>query len=267
MTRIAIVGGAGRMGQTLARGLGALDDMEVVALVDPHEPAELGGARYEASIEGLGAHDVDVVVDVSVAASVVRSARWCAEHGVALVVGTTGLSEDDRAELAAAGERTGVVVAANFAIGAVLAERFAAWAAPYFERAEVIEMHHDAKVDAPSGTALTTAKRIGRAKVASGGAFEPDPTRKFVVEGARGASVDGVGIHSLRIRGAIAHQEVVMGTMGQSLTIRHDSYDRSSFMPGVIIAIRGIASVTGLNIGVDDLIEGMFNSMSTDRAR
>ena len=243
------------MGQTLARGLGALDDMEVVALVDPHEPAELGGARYEAIIEGLGAHDVDVVVDFSVAASVVRSARWCAEHGVALVVGTTGLSEDDRAELAVAGERTGVVVAANFAIGAVLAERFAAWAAPYFERAEVIEMHHDAKVDAPSGTSIATAHAIAAARRAAGRGPIVDTTTTWTLANSRGADAgDGVRVHSVRLPGLVAHQEILFGGPGEGLIIRHDSYDRASFVPGVALAIRTMDRRGGLVEGLATLL-------------
>ncbi len=276
--KVAVLGAGGKMGSTVVQAVLQEPDLELVALVDP----KLSGIEYSHAlgIAGTGLivsgdlsellrSGTEVAVDFTDAASAYQNLLFCAENGISAVVGTTGLSTSQLEELNEKFLASGVgcIVAANFAIGAILMMKFAEMAAPFFHSVEVVEMHHDTKVDAPSGTALTTAKRIGRAKVASGGAFEPDPTRKFVVEGARGASVDGVGIHSLRIRGAIAHQEVVMGTTGQSLTIRHDSYDRSSFMPGVIIAIRGIASVTGLNIGVDDLIEGMFNSMSTDRAR
>jgi 4-hydroxy-tetrahydrodipicolinate reductase len=243
------------MGQILARGLGALDDMDVVALVDPHEPSELFGAQYRAAVEGLAASDVDVVVDFSEAESVVRSARWCAAHGVALVVGTTGLRADHRAELAAAGERTGVVVAANFAIGAVLAERFAAWAAPYFERAEVIELHHDAKVDAPSGTSIATAHAIAAARREAGRGPIVDTTTTWTLANSRGADAgDGVRVHSVRLPGLVAHQEILFGGPGEGLVIRHDSYDRASFVPGVALAIRTMDRGAGLVEGLAALL-------------
>ncbi len=255
MTRIAIVGGAGRMGQILARGLGALDDMDVVALVDPHEPAELHGARYWPDLAGLEPSAVDVVVDFSAAESVGHSARWCGAHGVALVVGTTGLSESHRAELAAAAERTGVVVASNFAIGAVLAERFAAWAAPYFERAEVIELHHDAKADAPSGTAIATAHAIAAARRDAGRGPIVDTTTTWTLADSRGADAgDGVRVHSVRLPGLVAHQEILFGGPGEGLLIRHDSYDRASFVPGVALAIRTMNRRAGLVEGLATLL-------------
>ena len=244
------------MGQILARGLGALEDVDVVALVDPHEPAALHGAQYRASLEDLAPNSVDVVVDFSVAEGVGHSARWCAEHGVALVVGTTGLTASDRAELATAGERTGVVVAANFAIGAVLAERFAAAAAPYFERAEVIELHHDAKVDAPSGTAIATATAIAAARRIAGRTPIVDTTTRWTLADARGADAgDGVRVHSVRLPGLVAHQEILFGGPGEGLTIRHDSYDRASFVPGVALAIRTMNRSRGLVEGLATLLE------------
>ena len=160
MKRVAIVGGAGRMGQALAPGLGALDDLKVVTLIDVREPDDLFGASYAKSLSDNEGLAVDVVVDFSAPESVVRSAQWCATHRVALVIGTTGLSPEQRSAVDEASTKTGVVIAANYSLGAVLAERFAAMAAPYFDRVEIIELHHDRKVDAPSGTSLTTARAI-----------------------------------------------------------------------------------------------------------
>ncbi len=243
------------MGQILARGLGALDDMDVVALIDPHEPAELYGAQYRADLESVEPIVVDVVVDFSVAVNVVHSARWCAAHKVALVVGTTGLGANHRAELAAAGERTGVVVAANFAIGAVLAERFAAWAAPYFERAEVIELHHDTKADAPSGTAIAAAHAIAAARREAGRGPITDTTTTWTLENARGADAgDGVRVHSVRLPGLVAHQEILFGGPGEGLLVRHDAYDRASFVPGVALAIRTMNRDAGLVEGLAALL-------------
>ncbi len=276
--KVAVLGAGGKMGSSVVQAVLQEPDLELVALVDP----KLSGIEYSHAlgIAGTGLvvsgdlaelirSEADVAVDFTDAASAYQNLLFCAENGISAVVGTTGLSQEQLGELNEKflAAKVGCIVAANFSIGAILMMKFAEMAAPFFHSVEVIEMHHDTKVDAPSGTALATAKRIGHAKVASGGAFEPDPTQKFVLQGVRGASVDGVGIHSLRIRGAVAHQEVVMGTTGQSLTIRHDSYDRSSFMPGVVIAVRGVSTVRGLTVGVDDLIEEMFNSMSTDGAR
>ncbi len=173
------------------------------------------------------------------------NAAWCAAHGIHAVIGTTGLDAPALAALAEAFPAdgpTGCVVAPNFAIGAVLMMRFAELAAPWFESAEIIELHHDAKVDAPSGTALLTANRMAAASADWGA----DPTRVEVVEGARGGEGPaGIRIHSVRLRGLVAHQEVVLGTEGQSLTIRHDSYDRRSFMPGVLLAVRAVAGRPG----------------------
>ena len=182
-----------------------------------------------------------------------KNTEWCAEHGVHAVVGTTGFSEADLADLTKRFEASGAnaVIAPNFAIGAVLMMRFAELAAPYFETAEVIELHHDQKVDAPSGTAMLTAKRMAEAS----SDWIEDPTEKLIVEGARGAAgPGGIRVHSLRLRGLVAHQEVVLGTTGQSLTIRHDSYDRTSFMPGVLLAVRGVRERPGLTVGLDALL-------------
>lgn len=238
MKSLAIVGGAGRMGQELARGLGAREEFRVVALVDEHEPREFAGARYAPSLRELNGVALDVVVDFSSPAGVLTSAAWCAEHGVALVVGTTGLGDEHLNALRAAAVHVGVVVASNFALGAVLAERFAALAAPYFERVEIIELHHDRKIDAPSGTAIATAHVIADARRVAGRAPLSEPTTTVSVDGARGANVvDGVVVHSVRLPGLVAHEEILFGSTGEGLTIRHDSYQRTSFVPGVAIAV------------------------------
>jgi 4-hydroxy-tetrahydrodipicolinate reductase len=179
--------------------------------------------------------------------------RWCAMNGVHAVVGTTGLTASDHQDLGALfdGERANAVLAPNFAIGAVLMMHLAAIAAPWFESAEIIELHHDNKRDAPSGTAMLTAQRIAETSTE----WTPDPTQTHTLEGARGGEgPGGIRIHSVRLHGLVAHQEVLLGTTGQSLTIRHDSYDRTSFMPGVLLAIREVANRPGLTVGLDSLL-------------
>jgi 4-hydroxy-tetrahydrodipicolinate reductase len=237
---LVIVGGAGRMGQALAEGLSARG-YRLVALVDVHEPRDLFGAQHINSLDLLDDVGLDAVIDFSSPDGVVTSANWCAQHGVALVVGTTGLTVEQRSALADAGTHVGVVVATNFSIGAVLSERFAALAAPYFDRVEIIELHHDKKVDAPSGTSITTATGIAEARHAAGQAPLIDPTTRHTVDGARGADVvDGIKIHSIRLPGLVAHQEVLFGGPGEGLMIRHDSFDRQSFVHGVALAVEHI---------------------------
>jgi 4-hydroxy-tetrahydrodipicolinate reductase len=253
--RIAIVGGAGRMGQALAVGLGAVEGFTVAALVDVHEPRELFAAAYKSSLDELDAKTVDVVVDFSTPEGVVSSSSWCAKNAVALVIGTTGLSDAQRTAVEQAATKTGVVMASNFAIGEVLSERFAAMAAPYFDRVEIIELHHDKKVDAPSGTSLTTARVIAQARKAAGRATPVDPTLRHTVVGARGAQVDGVVVHSVRLPGLVAHQEILFGGPGEGLTIRHDSFDRQSFVQGVVLAVRAVTSTPGLTIGIGSLLD------------
>jgi 4-hydroxy-tetrahydrodipicolinate reductase len=197
--------------------------------------------------------EVEVAVDFTVLDAARENLRWCAARGVHAVVGTTGFSAEDVDDLRKRFEHSTAhaLIAPNFAIGAVLMMRFAELAAPYFETAEVIELHHDSKADAPSGTAMLTAARMAEASPE----WAEDPTKTVVVEGARGGiGPGGIHIHSLRLRGLVAHQEVILGTTGQSLTIRHDSYDRTSFMPGVLLGVHKIASRPGLTIGLDKLL-------------
>jgi 4-hydroxy-tetrahydrodipicolinate reductase len=251
---LVIVGGAGRMGQALAEGLSSRG-YPLVALVDVHEPRELFGAQCAPSLDALDNSAVDVVIDFSSPDGVETSATWCAKHGVALVVGTTGLSGEQRTALAEAGTRVGVVVATNFSIGAVLSERFSAMAAPYFDRVEIIELHHDKKVDAPSGTSLTTATGIAEARRHAGQPPLTDPTTRHTVDGARGANaVDGIKIHSVRLPGLVAHQEVLFGAPGEGLTIRHDSFDRQSFVHGVALAVEHIDATPQFLEGISSFI-------------
>jgi 4-hydroxy-tetrahydrodipicolinate reductase len=192
---------------------------------------------------------VDVAVDFTVAESAVRNALWCAAHGIHAVIGTSGIGEAAITELREAfNGPPNCLVAPNFAIGAVLMIRLAEMAAPFFDTAEIIELHHDGKVDAPSGTAVHTAERLA----ASSSTWSADPTRVYNLQGARGAVGAGqIHIHSVRLRGLVAHQEVLLGTTGQSLSIRHDSYDRTSFMPGVLLAVKRIAGHPGVTVGLD----------------
>jgi 4-hydroxy-tetrahydrodipicolinate reductase len=249
------------MGSTVCGAVAADPELELVAAVDPyHEGIELRqlgvdapGLTVARDADALARADAEVAVDFTVIDAARKNTEWCATHGVHAVVGTTGFSDADLANLTKRFEASGAnaVIAPNFAIGAVLMMRFAELAAPYFETGEVIELHHDQKVDAPSGTAMLTAKRMADASKD----WIEDPTEKLIVEGARGAAgPGGIRVHSLRLRGLVAHQEVVLGTTGQSLTIRHDSYDRTSFMPGVLLAVRGVRERAGLTVGLDALL-------------
>jgi 4-hydroxy-tetrahydrodipicolinate reductase len=243
------------MGQTLAGGLSALGRFSIGALVDTREPEELFGATYAASWDGVDAAAIDVVVDFSSPEGVVASATWCAANGVGLVIGTTGLSSEQRRVVEEAATRVGVVIAANYSLGAVLSEKFAAMAAPYFDRVEIIELHHDKKVDAPSGTSIAAAKSIAAARSAAGLPVMVDPTVRHTVSGARGAdTIGGIKIHSVRLPGLVAHQEILFGGPGEGLTIRHDSFDRLSFVQGVALAADVIDATPRLLDGIESLI-------------
>lgn len=222
--------------------------MELVAQVDH-------AAGFE-GLDAMGPSGAAVAVDFTAPGAAVANAKWCAEHGIHTVIGTTGIGESELSQLAEAYPAAGLlgcVVAPNFAIGAVLLMHFAARAAPYFETAEIIELHHDNKVDAPSGTALATA----RAMEAASSDWAPDPTSVTMLAGVRGGATEagGVRVHSVRMRGMVAHQEVILGTSGQTLTLRHDSMDRESFMPGVLAAVRAVAGGrAGLTVGLDKVL-------------
>lgn len=250
------------MGAEVCRAVCAAPGMVLAAAVDPgahgSTVAEVAGCAGEAgelvvvgAADALDGDRVDVAVDLTVATAARANLAWCASQGVHGVVGTTGFDEADFDSLRRSFTSSGCLVAANFAISAVLMMRFAAEAAPFFDSVEIIELHHDNKRDAPSGTAIATADAIA----AASNQWAEDPTESMILPGARGGfGPGGIPIHAVRLRGLVAHQEVLLGTTGQSLTIRQDSYDRTSFMPGVIAAVRAMPGRTGLTVGLDKVL-------------
>ncbi len=246
------------MGSEVCAAVDAAPDMELVVGVDPStaDTSLAGGAPTLASFDDCDPSTVDVIVDFTHLDVSREVLRWCAASGVHAVVGTTGFSDDDIAGFNANFVDSNALIAPNFAIGAVMMMRMAEMAAPYFETAEVIEFHHNQKRDAPSGTAMMTARRIEAAKQAADTDWQSDPTEQEVVPGARGGKVGGVGVHGVRMHGMVAHQEVIFGTTGETLTIRHDSIHRSSFMPGVLLGVRSIGDRPGVTLGLDTLLFG-----------
>lgn len=241
--RVAVLGARGKVGSEVVRSVEAADDLSLAAAIDVGDPLELSGA--------------DVAVDFTSPDVVMDDLRACIDAGVHAVVGTTGFDEARLAEVAGWLEQApgvGVLVAPNFGIGAVLMMRFAATAARWFDSVEIVELHHPHKADAPSGTARRTAELVAKARREAGSAPMPDATR-ICLDGARGAEVDGVRVHAVRLAGLLAHQEVLLGGAGESLTLRHDSYDRASFMPGVLLGVRSIASRPGLTVGLEALLD------------
>jgi 4-hydroxy-tetrahydrodipicolinate reductase len=250
--RVGVLGAAGRMGREVCRAVAAADGLELVAAVDPNNAGlETEGLLVSATVEHLA--DVDVAVDFTLPSTVMPNVRWCLRNGVHAVVGTTGLTPADLEELrvAATADTANCFVAPNFALGAVLLLRFAAEAARYFDAAEVIELHHDGKADAPSGTAIATARAIAAARAGDWSA--PEAVGQYA--GARGAEVDGVRVHAVRLPGLVAHEEVLFGSPGQTLSLRHDAVDRAAFVPGVLLAIRAVADRPGLTVGLDALLD------------
>jgi len=242
--KVAVVGAGGRMGSAACRAVDAAEDLELVARVHRDDPMDAAGGA-------------DVAVVLSVPDAAPAQVDWCVRSGVHAVVGTTGWTDerlDAVREALGPQPATGVLVAPNFAVGAVLAMRFAAQAARFYESVEVVELHHPDKVDAPSGTAARTARVVAEARRAAGLGPSPDATTS-ALEGARGADVDGVRVHSVRLRGLVAHEEVLLGGPGEQLTIRHDSFDRESFMPGVLLAVRRVADHPGLLVGLEHLMD------------
>jgi 4-hydroxy-tetrahydrodipicolinate reductase len=243
MIRVGVLGARGRVGAEICRTVEAADDLRLVAAID------VGDAR-----EPLA--DAEVAVDFTHPDAVLDNIEWCVRHGVHAVVGTTGFDEDRFArvrELVGAKPGTNVLIAPNFAIGAVLMTRFAQQAAPFFESVEIVELHHPNKADAPSGTAVRTAHLAAAARAKAGVCPSPDATTT-AIPGARGAEVEGVHVHSVRLAGLVAHQEVLLGGHGETLSIRHDSLSRESFGPGVLLAVRRIAELPGLTVGIETLL-------------
>ena len=243
--RVGVLGARGKVGSEVCRAVESAPDADLVASVDAGD-----------DLEELARAGAEVVVDFTHPDVVMDNLRFCIEHGIHAVVGTTGFDQprlDQLEAWLADAPGVGVLIAPNFSIGAILMMRFAAQAAPFFESVEVVELHHPDKADAPSGTARRTAELIAAARREAGSAPMPDATSTGL-EGARGADVDGVRVHGLRIRGLVAHQEVILGAAGETLTIRHDSLDRVSFTPGVLTAVRQIATRPGLTVGLDDFL-------------
>jgi len=244
--RVAVLGAHGRMGRAAVAAVSEAQDLDLVAALgrgDDLQTLVLTGAQ--------------IVIDLTVPESTEANVRFAVAHDIHAVVGTTGWTAeklDALGALLAEHPQVGVLIAPNFALGSVLATAFAAKAAKYFDSVEIIELHHPKKVDAPSGTALRTAQLVAAARNEAGIPDAPDATEKQL-DGARGASVDGIPVHSVRLAGLVAHQEVLLGSFGEQLTIRHDSFNQESFMPGVLIGVRTVASHPGLTVGLDGYLD------------
>jgi 4-hydroxy-tetrahydrodipicolinate reductase len=242
--KVGVLGARGRVGSEVCRAVEGADGVELVARVDAGDP-----------LDDLTA--AEVVVDFTHPDVVMDNLRWCVAQGLHCVVGTTGFDDARLDQLRAAladAPGVGVLVAPNFSVGAVLMMGFAAAAAPFYESVEIVELHHPDKADAPSGTSRRTAELVADARRSAGVPAMPDATSTGL-EGARGSEVDGVHIHAVRARGLVAHQEVILGGLGETLTIRHDSMDRASFTPGVLIAVRAIAEHPGLTVGLEHFLD------------
>ena len=244
--RVAVLGARGRIGSEAVRAVEAAEDMELVAALGRGD-----------KLETLADAGAQVAVELTTPASVMDNLEFCVRHGIHSVVGTTGWTEDRLAQLngwLSAAPETGVLIAPNFSIGAVLTMKFAQLAAPYFESVEVVELHHPNKVDAPSGTATRTAQLIAAARAEAGVGPAPDATTT-ALDGARGADVDGIPVHAIRLRGLLAHQEVLLGAEGETLTVRHDSLHHSSFMPGILLGARRVVTTPGLTFGLEHFLD------------
>ncbi|MFM7889105.1 MAG: 4-hydroxy-tetrahydrodipicolinate reductase [Actinomycetota bacterium] len=244
--KVGVLGARGRMGQEVCRAIKATNDLELVTEIDLND-----------SLETLKSSKAEVMVDFTTPEVVMENLKFTIENGIHAVVGTTGFDAtrlDTLKKLLAANPKVGVLIAPNFGLGAVLMMQFAKSAAKYFESAEIIELHHPEKVDAPSGTASRTAELINEARREANLGKMPDKTAKSL-DGARGAKIGEVPIHSVRLRGLVAHQEVLFGDKGELLTIRHDSLDRSGFMPGVLVGVREVSSNPGLTVGLEHYLK------------
>jgi len=267
MLRVGVVGAAGRMGRTTCMAVQEADDMELACVVDTAAAGQdlselLEGPSPDLAVSGaldaLAPAEVDVAVDFATATGIGERLDWYASHDIHAVIGTSGIPPSDIERARALFERSAAnaVIAPNFAVGAALLTRFCELAAPVMDGVEIVELHHDEKRDAPSATALHTAERIAQAREDSGaGPFRPDPTSEFTLEGARGGRGPmDIRVHAVRLPGLVAHEEVIFGASGQSLTIRHDSFDRRSFMPGVLLAVRLVGERPGLTVGLGPLL-------------
>lgn len=239
--KVAVFGAKGRMGAEVCRAVEQADGLELVVALDV-------GENLDAAL------DADVAVDFTVPDAVMDNLAWCARNGVHAVVGTTGFTPErlDAVREAFEGSAANAIVAANFSIGALLMMHWVAQAARHYESVEVIELHHPNKVDAPSGTATETARMIATARDEAGLGAIPDATTHD--DGARGAVVDGIHVHGVRLRGLFANQQVIFGNEGEGLTITHNSYTRASYMPGVLAAVRAVAQRPGLTVGIESIL-------------
>lgn len=245
MLKVGVLGAKGRVGSAVVAGVNKAEDLELAA--------EIGSGG---ELQQLLDAKVDAIVDFTTPGAVMGNLEFCINHGIHCVVGTTGFDDERYQQVrdwCAANEGVGVLIAPNFAISAVLTMAFARQAAPFFESAEVVEFHHPNKLDAPSGTAVKTAQGIAEARREANMPAMPDKTEQ-ALDGARGADVDGVPVHAVRMQGMVAHEEVIFGTTDQSLTIRQDSYGRESFVPGVLTGVREVANHPGLTIGLDEYL-------------
>ena len=256
-TRVGVLGAAGRMGQEVCRAVSGDPSLRLTARIDPTARDHDATGHATSGFDDIAAlSGVDVVVDFTHPDAVMANLQSSIERGVSAVVGTTGFDAERLAQV----ERwlqdaphVGVLIAPNFALGAVLTQHFATIAARFYDAAEVVELHHERKVDAPSGTAASTARAIAAARRAAGRTPPPEPTTHGL-DGARGADVDGVRVHAVRLPGLVAHEEVMFGSDGELLTIRHDSIDRSSFMPGVLLAVKAVRNRPGITLGLEALL-------------
>jgi 4-hydroxy-tetrahydrodipicolinate reductase len=245
-TRVGVLGARGKVGAEVCKAVEAADDLTLVAAIDAGDPLE--------ALAGSGAQ---AVVDFTHPDAVMGNLEHCIGQGIHAVVGTTGFDDgrlDQLRDWLSHSERTGVLVAPNFSVGAILMMRFAAQAARFFESVEIIELHHPDKADAPSGTARRTAELIAAARRDANLGAPPDATSTGL-DGARGAEVEGIHVHGLRVRGLVAHQEVLLGGPGETLTIRHDSLDRVSFAPGVLLGLRRVGETPGLTVGLETFLD------------
>lgn len=242
MISVGVFGAQGRMGSQVCQAVRDVDGLRLTAAVGS------GDDRDQAA-------DASVVVDFTRPDTVMDNLSWCIDRGIHAVVGTTGFTDErlDAVRTQLAGGGTGVVIAPNFSISAALMMHFAQQAAAFYDSAEIIELHHPNKADAPSGTARSTAGLIAAVRAEAGAGDMPDATTQQL-DGARGATVDGVHVHGVRLAGLVAHQEVLFGTSGETLTIRHDSLDRASFMPGVLAAVRAVVDRPGLTVGISQIL-------------
>ena len=252
--KVGVLGAAGRMGQSVCSAVIKAESLELVAAVDTASDGSekmFGDIRLSQEIVAFFEAEVDVVVDFTIAEASKNNLPLLAEEGIDVVVGTSGLSDHDVLTIGEKFRESSCLIVPNFAIGAVLMMHFAAIASPWFNTAEIIEYHHNQKIDSPSGTAIATAEKMSSAS----NQWDDDPTMNENIAGARGAQLEGIPIHAVRMKGMVAHQEVIMGSAGQTLTIRHDSPDRESFMPGVLLAVQGVASLpNGMNVGLEKLL-------------